>query len=114
MDIRISHFENNLEINKGVHNTSISRIRNKLQRLAKRFVFVPAETTANNVVMVCRKYYTDVLTNEILNSSSFKSVRSTEMHIVNNRIITASQLKASSEHLKVHTMYWLPKLHKNK
>ena len=33
VDKRISHFENNLEVNKRVHNTPISRIRNKLQIL---------------------------------------------------------------------------------
>ena len=30
VDKRISHYENNLELNNSVHNTPISRIRNKL------------------------------------------------------------------------------------
>ena len=95
-DKRISHFKNNLEVNNRVHNTPISRIRNKLQILSKRFVFVPADKAANNVVVVCRKYYTDVLKNEILNSSTFKSIRSTESHIVNKHITSTSKFKASS------------------
>ena len=112
IDKRISHFENDLEVNNRVHNTAISRIRNKLQILSKRFVFVPTDKAANNVVVVCRTYYTDVLKNEILNSSTFKSIRFTDSHIVNKHITTPSKLNASSEHLKVPTMYWLPKLHK--
>ena len=92
---------------------SISRIRNKLPELSKRFVFVPSDKAANNVVVVCRKYYTDVLKNDILYSCTFKFIRSTESHIVKKHITITSMLKVSSEHLKVRTMYWVPRLHKN-
>ena len=99
VDKRISHFENNLEVNNIVHNTHISR--NKFQELSKRFVFVPADKAANNVVVVCRKYYTDVLKNEILNSSTCKSIRFTESHIVNIHIIT-TVLFYFKRHWKIH------------
>ena len=39
-------------------------------------------------------------------------MRTTESQIVNKHTTATAQLKASSEHLKVPTMYWLPKLHK--
>lgn len=50
VNIRISHLENNFEINKSPK--SYSRIKTKLQKLATRFVFVPADKAANNVVVV--------------------------------------------------------------
>ena len=86
--------------------------KNKLKVLAEWFVFGPADKAANNVVVVWRIYYTKVLQNEIINSSTFRSVRTTESQIVNKHTTATAQLKASSEHLKVPTMYWLPKLHK--
>ena len=52
VDIRISHLENNSEINNRNHDIPISRIKNKLKVLAERFVFVPADKAANNVVVV--------------------------------------------------------------
>ena len=50
---RISHLENNSEINNRNHDITISRIKkNKLKVLTERFVFVPADKAANNVVVV--------------------------------------------------------------
>lgn len=43
VDIRISLFENNLEMDKRLHNTSISRIRNKLHVLPQRLVCVTCQ-----------------------------------------------------------------------
>ena len=40
-------------------------------------------------------------------------MQSTENHKLKNHIITISDLNASSNYLKVLTMYWLPKLYKN-
>ena len=81
VDIRISHLKHKVEINKRVQDTPISKKRYKLQDFSKRIVFVTVDEAATNVSVVCRKYYMDVLTSEILYSSTFKSVRSTESHI---------------------------------
>ena len=69
VNIRIAHLKNNLENTNRV--SSISRIKAKLQKLGTRFVFVPADKAANNVVVVCRKYYMEVLKKEIFYSSTF-------------------------------------------
>ena len=65
VNIRIAHLKNNLEISNKV--SSISRIKAKLQKLRTRFVFVPADKAANNVVVVCRNYYMVVLKKEVFN-----------------------------------------------
>ena len=54
VNIRISHLENNFEINKSPKSYSI--IKTKLQKLATRFGFVPADKAANNVVVVNTTY----------------------------------------------------------
>ena len=73
---------------------------------------MPADKAANNVVVVCRKYYIEVLKKEILNSTTFQAMHSSESQIVDRHITATDKLKAPAEHLKVPTMYWLPKLHK--
>ena len=50
--------------------------------------------------------------NELFNSSTFQALHSTENQIFNNHTTATNELKAPAEHLKVPTMYWLPKLHK--
>ena len=111
MNIRISYFESNSETNCQTI-SSFSRIKNKLQKLGTRFVFEPADKATNNVVVVCRKYYIEVLRKEILNSTTFHAMHSSESQIVDRHITATDKLKAPAEHLKVPTMYWLPKLHK--
>ena len=54
-----------------------------------------------------------MLRNEITNSSTFQATTSTETQIIDDHIISTTELKATSNHRNVPTMYWLPKLHKN-
>ena len=68
---------------------------------------MPADKAANNVVMVCRKYFI-----EVPNSTTFQAMHSSESQLVDRHITTTDKLKALAEHIKVPTMYWLPKLHK--
>ena len=51
VDIRIQHFKEHFTINNN-HNKPISRIQHKLKELAKKFVFVPADKAANNIIIV--------------------------------------------------------------
>ena len=51
VDIRIQHFKEHFTINNN-HKKPISRIKHKLKELAKKFVFVPADKAANNIIIV--------------------------------------------------------------
>lgn len=89
VDIFQSHFKNNVEMYKTVlWYTLISRIKNKFQVLANRFVFVPSEKSGKSVVEVLRKSYMGVLKNEIMYFSTAKGVRYTESQIDNNHVTT--------------------------
>ena len=50
--------------------------------------------------------------NRIFYSFTFQAMHSTESQIVERHITSTDKLKAPSEHFKVPTMYWLPKLPK--
>jgi hypothetical protein len=78
--------------------------------LWKKYVFVPADKASNIVVIVWCKYYIKVLGKEITHS---KVTYWTETQIVDSHYFTTSELSAKSDHIKVPTIYWLPKLHKN-
>jgi len=92
---------------------SVPRIKTKLDLLGKKFVFVPADKAANNVVVVCKKYYIEVLRNELANSSTFVETESDVRDIIDDHLLHTEMLEAKSQDCNVPTMYWLPKLHKN-
>ena len=112
VDIRIEHFKQHFHPQNKPKN-HISRIKNKLKEFGKEFVFVPADKAANNIIVVCRKYYIEVLKQEITNSQTFQLTNSTENQIVINHNLVTTSLQAKPSTLTVPTMYWLPKLHKN-
>ena len=54
-----------------------------LQELQKDFVIVPIDKASNNIGLVCKSYYHQVLDNEILQSGNFERVQESEADIVN-------------------------------
>lgn len=111
VDIRIKHFEQNFHTHTRNKNT-ISRIQNKLKEFGKEFVFVPADKAANNIIIVCRKYYIEVLQKEITSSQTFQLTQFSENEIANKHYLIATSLQAKPNSMTVPTMYWIPKLHK--
>ena len=40
----------------------------------KKYVLVPADKAANNVIVVCKKYYLEVVIKEIMATTTYESV----------------------------------------
>ena len=63
IDNRIKHFEDHFTDNQ--HQSRFSRIKHKLKELSKDFVFVPADKLANEIIIICRKFYIEILQKKI-------------------------------------------------
>ena len=77
---------------------------------------VPADKSANNIVVVCRLHYINTLNWQELNGSKvYKETSTVEKIVVDSQSNDlpykfAVNVKESQD--KLPTMYWLPKLHK--
>ena len=40
-----------------------------IKEFHKRYVLVPADKASNNIIVVCKKYYIDMIVNELMNAS---------------------------------------------
>jgi hypothetical protein len=77
-------------------------------------VLVPADKAANNVIVVCKKYYLEVVTREITATTTYEPVTRDKDDIImehlrfmrNNHIVVKPELEC------LPSFYWLPKLHK--
>ena len=47
-----------------------------LNKLHENYVLVPADKAANNVIMVCKKYYLDVVLKELESTNTYQEVHS--------------------------------------
>ena len=96
-------------------------VKDTLHKLYANYVLVPADKAANNVIIVCKKYYIDTLVKELgLNNVNFNNPTYIQIDdsfetIVksHNQFITSVELEMSEEDQNLPYLYWTPKLHKS-
>ena len=89
--------------------------------LLNNYVLVPADKAANNVIIVCKKYYIDTLVKELginnvnINNPTYIPIDDSFETIVksHNQFITSVGLEISEEDQNLPYLYWTPKLHKS-
>ena len=106
---------------KHINKRKMQVLRNKkhldyLRSLHDKYVLVPADKASNNVVVICKKYYMEVMINEMTNSGlkTYEEV-STDLNIINKHIedMKSYNIELSDEVCQLPHMYWLPKMHKD-
>ena len=84
-------------------------------RIHRMYVLVPADTAANNVVVVCRLHYVNSLKQELDGTRAYLETDTDEMPVVNahlNDLPVKFSVCVHEGQDKRPTMYWSPKLHK--
>ena len=96
-------------------------VKDTLRRLHDDFVLVPADKAANNVIVVCKKYYIETLIKELGINTTNISPNSTYIPSTDSfdeilkshcKFIESVGLEMSEEDKNLPYLYWTPKLHK--
>ena len=87
---------------------------NYLHELQSKYVLVPADKAANNIIVVCKKYYIEVVLKELRTTSTYKHVDRECMDVVTEHLKFMTNYKLYVDHdlRYLPSFYWLPKLHK--
>ena len=95
-------------------------VKDTLHKLHANYVSVPADKAANNVIIVCKKYYMDTLVKELeinnvdINNPTYVQIDdSFETIVSHNQFIKSLGLEMSEEDQNLPYLYWTPKLHKS-
>ena len=80
-----------------------------LKRLQEDFVFVQIDKAGNNIALVCKSYYMDILNSEVLNSGTFVAVNDNELDVV--KTLSNSQF-IKNHNQRLSSFYCIPKMHK--
>ena len=96
-------------------------VKDTLHKFRANYVLVPADKAANNVIIVCKKYYIDILVKELginnvnINNPTYIPIDDSFETIVkrNNQFITSVGLEMSEEDQNLPYLYWTSKLHKS-
>ena len=83
------------------------------QDFHRKYVLVPADKAANNVVVVWRLHYINTLKQELSGTKAYKETSEEEKSVVNghcNHLALKFSVCVKERQDRLPTMYWLPKL----
>ena len=115
VDKRIKFYSQNSNILPPKPKSSFRHLKQGIQEFHRKYVLVPADKAANNVVVVCRLHYINTLKQELESTRAYQETDADEMSVVNahlNGLPVKFSVCVNEGQDKLPTMYWLPKLHK--
>ena len=90
-----------------------------LKQLHENFVLVPIDKAANNIAIICKKYYVETILKEIghigAGNSTYEKIDKSKQEIIEENVMYAerSGFEVEEKEKELPIMYWIPKMHKN-
>ena len=89
-----------------------------LKQLHEKFVLVPIDKAGNNIAIICKLYYVEVILKEIghlgAGNDTYEKVEKSKENIVDENVMYAkrSGFTVAEREKDLPIMYWIPKMHK--
>ena len=91
----------------------------ELSRLHENFVIVPADKASNNYTFVCKRFYVDILIEELglpllpgNPTYNLTDVSASEVLDNHKSVLTSFRIQTTDKELDLPYIYWIPKMHK--
>ena len=90
-----------------------------LRKMHEKYVFVPIDKAGNNIAIICKRYYVEVILKEIGHlgngNSTYEKTPKTREEIVEENVMYSEHLGLEVEDREkdLPSMYWIPKMHKD-
>ena len=92
---------------------NFNQFKSKVKELQNKFVIVPVDKASNNFGFICKRYYAQILMNEIDSSNTFEPTNVSPSDIKNSNINFLKNYKIMPTNFNIPFMYATPKFHKN-
>ena len=115
VDQRIKFYSQNTNLLPPKPKSTFRHLKQGIQDFHRKYVLVPADKAANNVVVVWRLHYINTLKQELSGTKAYKETSEEEKSVVNgqcNHLALKFSVCVKERQDRLPTMYWLPKLHK--
>ena len=91
-----------------------AEVNRELKKLKEDFVLTPVDKAANNIAIVCKKFYVDTLNEEIENSGNFVKCNLDANDVINahKEAYKKFGICVSEDIWKLPFVYWTSKMHK--
>ena len=91
---------------------SVKSLKKKMEKLHRIYVFAPADKAANNVIIIWKRHYVEVLKGELNSTSTYVPAQLKKDQVLVHHINTLTKINVKIDKCELPTFYWLPKLHK--
>ena len=115
VDQRIKFYSQNTNLLPPKPKSTFRHLKQGIQDFHRKYVLVPADKAANNVVVVWRLHYINTLKQELSGTKVYKETSEEEKSVVNghcNHLSLKFSVCVKERQDRLPTIYWLPKLHK--
>ena len=115
VDQRIKFYSQNTYLLLPKLKSTFRHLKQGVQDFHRKYVLLPADKAANNVVVVWRLHYINTLKQELSGTKAYKEISEEEKSVVNghcNHLALKFSVCVKERQDRLPTMYWLPKLHK--
>ena len=115
VDKRIKFYSQNTNLLPPKPKSSFRHLKQCFQEFHRKYVLVPADKAANNVVVVCRLRYINILKQELNGTKAYEETSIDEKSVVyshSNEIPNKFAVDVKEHQDRLPTVYWLHKLHK--
>ena len=112
---RIKFYSQNTNLLPPKPKSTFRHLKQGIQDFHRKYVLVPADKAANNVVVVWRLHYINTLKQELSGTKAYKETSEEEKSVVNGlckHLALKFSVCVKERQDRLPTMYWLPKLHK--
>ena len=92
-------------------------LKQGIQDFHRKYVLVPADKAANNVVAVWRLHYINTLNQDLRGTKAYKETSEEEKSVVNghcNHLALKFSVCVKERQDRLPAIYWLPKRHKKR
>ena len=83
-----------------------------MEKLYRKYVFAPANNAANNVIIIWKRHYVEVLKGELNSTSTYAPAQLTKDQFLVHHFNTLAKIDVTIDKCELPKFYWLPKLHK--
>ena len=83
-----------------------------MEKLHRKYVFAPADKAANNVIIIWKRHYVEVLKEELNSTSTYVPAQLTKDQLLVHFINILTKINVKIDKCELPTFYWLPILHK--
>lgn len=87
-------------------------VKDYIEELQKEYVMVPTDKAASDISVVCKKYYLEILCDELENTPSYDKCDRSAEDIIRQHEQDMYDGPIDDETRKLAYIYWLPKQHK--